>query len=217
MKEISKKSYIAVMCLSVVCLIVIVASVTYAYFSTQLEGEGRTFSLMAGKLDLNITENKINATGLVPIRDTSKDTLAQENEFTISRTDDSTMDACYSLYLVVDEIGVNLKNKWFKYELDYVNTDGSPDTISGTFEGELDNLQVEKREDGTTAVGKALLTNQELNDTTASRTYTLRVWLSYSDTEDQTSLLTGEPETRTFTAHLVASGASGSCNVESAS
>jgi len=209
MKETSNKKYIAVMGLSVFCLIAIVASVTYAYFTPRVVGDGQSVNVIAGKVKLQISETNITANNLVPIRDGNKDRLAQKNEFTISRTDDSNLNACYSLYLIIDKIGDNLKNKWFKYELDYVNTDGEDATLEGTFE-DFDSLTV--LEDGSVRIG--FLTNQELSDSVTSRTYTLRLWLSYSDTEDQSSILTGTSETREFSARVMAEGTSGKCAVQ---
>lgn len=206
MEEKSNKKYIAVMSLSVFCLIVIVVSVSYAYFTPRIVGEGKSVNAIAGKVKLQISESKINASNLLPIKDSSKSTKAQKNEFTISRTDESNLKACYSLYLVIDKIGDNLKNKWFKYELDYVNVDGQKSTLEGNFEN------IVPEEDGTLKI--AFLTNQEVNDVTTSRTYTLRLWLSYSDTEDQTFILLGDAESKTFNARILAEGVSGECKIE---
>lgn len=202
MKETSNKKYIAVMCLSVFCLVVIIASVTYAYFTPRIVGNGKDVNVAAGKVKLEISETKIEVTNLLPIRDGNKDRLAEKNEFTISRKSDSNLNACYSLYLVIDEIGDNLKNKWFKYEFDY----GSGNPIVGDF------ASITPEEDGTLKL--AFVTNQELSDDTVnSRNYTLRVWLSYSDTEDQSNILKGDAAARTFKAHILAEGVSGKCKV----
>lgn len=209
MKETSNKKYIAVMCLSIFCLVVIVLSATYAYFTPKIVGEGKTVNAIAGKVKLQISETKITANNLLPIRDGNKLTKAQKNVFTISRTDDSNLNACYSLYLIIDKIGDNLKNKWFKYELDYVNVDGQNATLEGNFEN------ITPEEDGTLKI--AFLTNQELSNGMTSREYTLRLWLSYSDTEDQTDILLGNDDSRTFNAHIKAEGVSGKCKVEQGS
>lgn len=205
MEKVSRKSIVAMMCVSVLCLIIVVFASTYAYFTPFIKGEGELINVMSGKIKLAISENKINASNLAPIKDSTKDTRAQKNQFVISRTNDSNLDACYSLYLIIDKIGDNLKNKWFKYELDYVDVNGANATLTGTFEN------VVPEEDGTLKIG--FLTNQEISSNVTSRTYTLRVWLSYSDTEDQTSILTGSADSRTFNAHVLAEGVSGKCKV----
>lgn len=201
MEKVSKKSIVAMMSLSVLCLIIVVFASTYAYFTPFIEGEGELINVISGKIKLAISENKISASNLAPILDSTKDTKAQKNEFTISRTDDSNLDACYSLYLVVDTIGTALRNNYFKYELDY-----GTNTVTGDFS----NLTY--AEDGTARIG--LLVNQSITDANPSNTYTLRLWLSYDPDEDQTSLLTGEASTRVFNAHILASGQNGKCEVQ---
>ena len=201
MEKGSRKTVVVMMCVSVLCLVIVVFASTYAYFTPFIEGEGDLINVISGKIKLNITENKINASNLAPILDSTKDTKAQKNEFTISRTDDSNLDACYSLYLVVDTIGSSLRNNYFKYELDY-----GVNTVTGDFS----NLNYE--EDGTAKIG--LLVNQEITDANPSNTYTLRLWLSYDPDNDQTSLLTGTAETRVFNAHILASGQNGKCEVQ---
>lgn len=207
MEKVSKKSIVATMVVSVLCLVIVVFASTYAYFTPFISGEGELINVISGKIKLSISENKITASNLAPIKDSTKDTRAQKNEFTISRTDDSNLDACYSLYLIIDNIGDSLKNKWFKYELDYVDVNGNDATLSGNFSS------ITPEEDGTLKI--AFLTNQEIGDSKTSRTYTLRLWLSYSETEDQTSILTGDAESRTFNAHVLASGQNGKCTVQS--
>lgn len=202
MKDSSNKKYIAVMVLSVFCLVVIVASVTYAYFVPKIVGEGHGVNNFAGKVKLSISESKITANNVLPIRDINKDNMAQKNEFIISRNEDSNLDACYSLFLVVDNIGENLKSKWFKYELEYLDG-GTNKTIEGNFEGIVPDSE------GNMKI--AFLTNQELNETITSRNYVLRLWLSYSDTEDQSSILMGDTNSRTFSGHIKAEGISGIC------
>lgn len=201
-EKINKKSYIALMIVSVLCLIVIVTSATYAYFRPKITGEGSPINVSTGKVKLNISESKIIANGLAPILDETKDSKAQKNTFTISRSNDSTLEACYSLTLEIDSIGVNLRNGFFKYEFEYDNGK----KITGDFSGLIYN------DEGKSSL--PLLINQSLNDDVTEKTYTLKLWLSYSPTEDQTSLLTGDASTRTFNAHIKASGYNGACKLD---
>lgn len=198
-KTNSNKSYVAVMVVSVLCLVVIIFSTTYAYFTPRITGDENPMTFMAGKVKLAISENKIIASNLAPILDSTKETKAQKNEFTISKTDDSNLGACYSLYLVVDEIGTNLRNQYFKYELVYGDK---------VLEGDFSNLTFSE-EDGTATI--PLLTNQVISDDNQSNSYTLRLWLSYDPDNDQTELLTGDVASRTFNAHIYANGVSGKC------
>lgn len=209
MEGYSKTRVYVMLGISVICLVFLVGSVTYAFFRPVIEGVGTPINISSGKVELEISESKITANNLMPIKDTSKDTKAQKNDFTISRSSDSSLDACYSLYLVVDSIGDALKNKWLKYELSYTDKDGNAQTIEGNFEN-FSSLTLDK--DGKANIG--LLVNQELSDTNTSNSYTLRLWLSYSDTDDQSSILTGDATSRTFSAHIYASGESGKCKTQ---
>lgn len=199
MKDNQSKKYIALMSVSVLCLIVIITAGTYAYFKPNIVGSGTTMQVGSGKVKLQISNAKVTPGPMIPIKDSTKSTKAHKNEFSLSRTSDSTMDACYQLSLEIENIGSNLINKFFKYELTY---DGSK-TITGNFSG------VTLDENGKASI--PLLYNQTLNASTTSHSYVLRVWLSYSDTEDQTSLLQGDTSTRSFTGHLKASGYNGAC------
>lgn len=203
-----KSRYYLMLGISVLCLVFLVGSATYAFFKPIVLGEGAPIDVISGKVKLQISESKITASNLTPIRDSSKDTKAQKNDFTISRTDESNLNACYTLYLVVDSIGEALKSKWLKYELSYIDSGGQAQTMEGNFEN-FASLTLDK--DGKANV--ALLQNQELSNENPSNSYTLRLWLSYSDTENQSSLLTGDANSRTFSAHIYASGESGKCKV----
>lgn len=198
-KTNSNKSYVVVMVVSVLCLVIIIFSTTYAYFTPRITGDENPMTFSAGKVKLSISENKITASNLAPILDSTKESKAQKNEFTISRTSDSNLGACYSLYLVVDEIGEKLKNQYFKYELLYGDE---------VLEGDFSNLTFNE-EDGTATI--PFLTNQIISDENLSNSYTLRLWLSYDPDNDQSDLLMGDLASRTFKAHIYANGISGKC------
>lgn len=215
MKEKKDKSYVVVMCISVACLLVIIASITYAYFRPRIVGEGANIRVTMGKADLDISETKITANNLVPILDSTKDTKAQKNIFTISPATGSTKEICYTLFLVVDELGEMLKtekySKYLKYELEYTDNTGVKQTL--TYDMSTYNIYVTNPDvDG--KVRLPLVQKQQLDDTDTSREYTLRIWLSFSDTEDQTELLTTTAENKTFKAHILASGGNGTCPTE---
>ena len=210
--KISRKSIIVTMSVSVVCLIAVIFAATYAYFRPQIVGEGKDINVVSGKIKLAISEEVITATNLAPILDSTKDTKAAKNTFTISRTEDSNLNACYSLNLVVKKIGSNLQNKYFKYELTY----GNGETIEGDFSDYSTRTPDENGE-----VTISLLTNQSITNTNESNTYTLRLWLSYDPDEDQTNLLYDPAtkqgttaESRSFEAYVQATGKSGSCEVQ---
>ena len=188
-----KNNYYLLMGISIFCLIVIVFTSSYAYFKTQVRGEGKGMDVIAGTIDLDITENSISTNNLLPISDSSKDTKAQIKDFTVKRTSNSDIDVCYNLYLVVDSISSNIKNsKYLKYEL----TDGS-NVVSGN----LSKLGYNSDGKGYILLAK----NKYLSKSdTIGNTYKLKIWLSYDKSANQNDLLNSN-----ITAHIYASGNNG--------
>ena len=188
-----KNNYYVLMGISIFCLIVIVFTSSYAYFKTQVRGEGKGMDVIAGTIDLDITENSISTNNLLPISDSSKDTKAQIKDFTVKRTSNSDTDVCYNLYLVVDSISSNIKNsKYLKYEL----TDGS-NVVSGN----LSKLGYNSDGKGYILLAKNKYLSK--SDTTGN-TYKLKIWLSYDKSTNQNDLLNSN-----ITTHIYASGNNG--------
>ena len=188
-----KNNYYVLMGISIFCLIVIIFSSSYAYFKTQVRGEGKGMNVIAGTIDLDITENSISTNNLLPISDSSKDTKAQIKDFTVKRTSNSDLDVCYNLYLVVDSISSNIKNsKYLKYEL----TDGS-NVVSGN----LSKLGYNSDGKGYILLAKNKYLSK--SDTTGN-TYKLKIWLSYDKSANQNDLLNSN-----ITTHIYASGNNG--------
>ena len=188
-----KNNYYLLMGISIFCLIVIVFASSYAYFKTQVRGEGKGMNVILGTIDLDITENSISTNNLLPISDSSKDTKAQIKDFTVKRTSNSNTDVCYNLYLVVDSISSNIKNsKYLKYEL----TDGS-NVVSGN----LSKLGYNSDGKGYILLAK----NKYLSKSdTIGNTYKLKIWLSYDKSTNQNDLLNSN-----ITTHIYASGNNG--------
>ena len=188
-----KNNYYVLMGISIFCLIVIVFTSSYAYFKTQVRGEGKGMNVIVGTIDLDITENSISTNNLLPISDSSKDTKAQIKDFTVKRTSNSDLDVCYNLYLVVDSISSNIKNsKYLKYEL----TDGS-NVVSGN----LSKLGYNSDGKGYILLAKNKYLSK--SDTTGN-TYKLKIWLSYDKSTNQNDLLNSN-----ITTHIYASGNNG--------
>ena len=193
MKEFKDKNYKLIMGISVMCLVLIIFASSYAYFKTKIINNTNPFSVKVGKVDLLIDTNQITIENAAPILDEDKNEKAVTKTFTIKRTSDSNLDICYNLYLVIDQITDNIKNsKYLKYEL--------TDKKSGEVISK--NLSTAAYSEGKSTI---LLKNQYLNDSdTTGVEYELKVWLSYDEVEDQTSLLGGS-----LTAHLYVSGMQG--------
>ena len=193
MKEFKDKNYKLIMGISVMCLVLIIFASSYAYFKTKIVNNTNPFSVKVGKVDLLIDTNQITIENAAPILDEDKNEKAVTKTFTIKRTSDSNLDICYNLYLVIDQITDNIKNsKYLKYEL--------TDKKSGEVISK--NLSTAAYSEGKSTI---LLKNQYLSDSdTSGVEYELKVWLSYDEVEDQTSLLGGS-----LTAHLYVSGMQG--------
>ena len=192
MKDKYPKNYLLLMAVSVFCLIAIVFSSSYAYFKARIVNNTNPFELIGGTIKLQLNENSISGDKLLPILDSQKDTNAQIKNFTVKRTDDSNIDVCYNVYLVIESISDNIKNsKYMKYEL----TNGSSTTTG--------NFSTAAYQDGKAII--LLAQNKYLSKTnTTGDAYSLKVWLSYDGSVDQTSLLGGN-----FSAHIYAQGNSG--------
>ena len=192
MKDKYPKNYLLLMAVSVFCLIAIVFSSSYAYFKARIVNNTNPFELIGGTIKLQLNENSISGDKLLPILDSQKDTNAQIKNFTVKRTDDSNVDVCYNVYLVIESISDNIKNsKYMKYEL----TNGSSTTTG--------NFSTAAYQDGKAII--LLAQNKYLSKTnTTGDAYSLKVWLSYDGSVDQTSLLGGN-----FSAHIYAQGNSG--------
>ncbi|MCI6349693.1 MAG: hypothetical protein MR779_02170 [Tenericutes bacterium] len=193
MKEFKDKNYKLIMGISVTCLVLIIFASSYAYFKTKIINNTNPFSVKVGKVDLLVDTNQITIENAAPILDVEKNEKAVTKTFTIKRTSDSNLDICYNLYLVIDQITDNIKNsKYLKYEL--------TDKKSGEVISK--NLSTATYSEGKSTI---LLKNQYLSDSdTTGVEYELKVWLSYDEVEDQTSLLGGS-----LTAHLYVSGMQG--------
>ena len=192
MKDKYPKNYLLLMAVSVFCLIAIVFSSSYAYFKARIVNNTNPFELIGGTIKLQLNENSISGDKLLPILDSQKDTSSQIKNFTVKRTSDSNVDVCYNVYLVIESISDNIKNsKYMKYEL----TNGSSTTTG--------NFSTAAYQDGKAII--LLAQNKYLSDTnTTGDAYSLKVWLSYDGSVDQTSLLGGN-----FSAHIYAQGNSG--------
>ena len=192
MKDKYPKNYLLLMAVSVFCLIAIVFSSSYAYFKARIVNNTNPFELIGGTIKLQLNENSISGEKLLPILDSQKDTNAQIKNFTVKRSDDSNIDVCYNVYLVIESISDNIKNsKYMKYEL----TNGSSTTTG--------NFSTAAYQDGKAII--LLAQNKYLSKTnTTGDAYTLKIWLSYDGSVDQNSLLGGN-----FSAHIYAQGNSG--------
>ena len=177
----------------------VLMSLSYAFFTGGIKGENSNSAIMSGNLDLRVSDSTMNITSLEPIYDDMANNFAYSHTFSIERGDNATLNGCYNVFLVIDKIGVNLRNKYLKYRI----TEGN-NTVDGTFDSSnityVDDAGVIK-----------VFSNHELSSSSSLHSYNLKIWISYSDTEDQSFMLTGTDEDRTIKAHIEANGFVGSC------
>ncbi len=196
----ANKSYIIAIVIGILCLGLIIFAASYSYFSNQITGTPGKINVKTADGVIDISEERINIDEIAPILDSAKGEKAFQNNFNVFLVEGVKTSVCYSLELVVDKIGSNLLNKWFKYELVY----GDNEVIEGTFDGKTVG------EDGKIVI--PLIDNQGLSEG-GNNSYTLRLWLSYDENDIlQTPILQGDEESRTFEGHLHATGVYGACN-----
>lgn len=192
----NKTSLIIMSVTGILIIICGVIGATYAWFSTQVEGTGELIKVTAGVLEVAFTETTtINVSKVEPIYDTSKDTKAYKNVFSIYHDDTSNLDACYKIELVVDSLQDKFKTSYLKWEL--YSTDTSSALVAGDFSGFTTG--------GTYTIKENIsLANADKHN------YEFRVWFSYSDTDDQTSFLQNNSD-NAMTAHLRVTSTNGLC------
>lgn len=269
------RNYIIVLSLCVLCLIVIVFSVAYAYFAPRVEGVGKDWNLGAGIARLKISGDKIEVTNALPIYEEDKDRKAFKQEIAITLSDDSTLDSCFQIDLDINNIGSNLRNKYFKYEFYREGEDipiksgsfgdesiiyeektinvGTEDTpilknvttasivlLTNEYISIIENNNVEDNIEEEDSLEETIDPNEDIevetpleetegknpdetqnesNEETPKtekevKKYILKIWLTYDRVEDQTSILTGAPETREFSATIHAHGVTGKCKID---
>ncbi len=205
MDKKTQRSYVILLSVSVLCLIVIVTAGTFAFFNPIIKGEGKDMNIGVGKAALEIDKGTFTANNLYPITADSKNTKAISHTFTVKKTEDTTLKSgiCYDLLLVIESIGDKLKSTDFKYEL----VKGS-EVKSGDFQTLLNGVQLNEEQQYVVSLKDKIQLGE------SGDTYTLKVWLQYEDGKDQSEILKGDASTRTFTAHVKASGQTGTCKTE---
>lgn len=193
----SNKKMSAIWAVLIIGMIAIVFAVTYSYFSGKVKNNGGGLDVNSGEIGVSISKPEITLTNLSPEYDTEIATSSKvyKNTFTVTRDSKTKGDICYNLGLVVDNLGTNLAQmaNYIRFQVD----DGELNVG-----GDLVNTEE-----------KTIFENQLLTAEDTTKSYNVKVWLSYNDSMDQTAMLeSGSEEDRQLKMHLVVRGASGSCN-----
>ena len=188
-----KKPYLSII---ILILLIVSLGVTLAYFTPRIIGNGADIDVTSGSFDLELSNSNLNpVTVFRPIYDSSVATspYAYNNTFTVKRTASSTLPVCYKVYLVIDDINSSLRSEWFKYKVN----DGTTDVI-GNFSGSSTKI--------------TLYENQYFAaDDFSTDSYDISMWISYSDSVDQSDILLAGSSDKTITAHFQVDALSGAC------
>ena len=152
--------------LIILVLILSVLSVSFAYFGANIikNGDNKT-DINTGSLKLKISDDSVNIDDLLPVYDSNYRT-SYKKEFTI--TNEENLNACSKIYLKLNSIDEELKSKYLKYILIKDNEE-----VYGDFNSTSDKL----------------LLKGEYIESNDSNNYTLYIWISYDENENQINML----------------------------
>lgn len=153
----------------------VIIGTTYAYFTAQITNQATIKSGTASTLKIKYVDtNILNIVNAKPIYDSQKETKASIKEFSVKNDGSigSNLNSTYKVYLNISEISSSLKSDYFKYTLEKNNSA----IETGTFK----NFNIGDNE------LTSQIQNLNINDTDI---YKLRIWISYSETVDQTDML----------------------------
>lgn len=179
----SDKRNIIISIVFVVCLLLIGISATYAFFSRKVikNGEDSKTNVQTGVLNVDFLTNEyINNSKAELIEDSEIFTKADKSEFTVKESEESTADNVrYNLYLDIENISDEFKSEYVKWAL-YNESNPTSESVAlshGNFKdiGDLTKIKLNQ-------------TNIELLEN-ETHSYTLYLWLSYSETDNQNELL----------------------------
>ena len=166
-----KKKYLILM---VITLLVSVGTLTYAYFEGTILSDlvnGTTVS--TGNIDVEISDNVVNADNVIPIYNGSVNYEDATFKKTFTVTNSGTLNTCTDLYLKVNTIDEALISTDFRY---MVINDDTGTTIEGNF--------------STASSGNDLkLGSLYFFEGETTKKYTMYIWIEYQENKDQMSML----------------------------
>ena len=166
-----KKKYLILM---VITLLVSVVTLTYAYFEGTILNDlinGTTVS--TGNIDVEISDNVVNADNVIPIYNGSVNYEDATFKKTFTVTNSGTLNTCTDLYLKVNTIDEALISTDFRY---MVINDDTGTTIEGNF--------------STASSGNDLkLGSLYFFEGETTKKYTMYIWIEYQENKDQMSML----------------------------
>jgi hypothetical protein len=198
-----KKSGIAKISILVVSLIVIAFSVTYAFYTTVIEGSENVenTSISAAKFELTSNLDSVSSINNGSVRLINADdikTQAEKVKFTVTNSSNSTVNAKYNIYLTNITLSKNLYSKYFKWELIKMNGDEEVSIANGDFSNATEKTEeatddtVEVAYNAKTKVEDIKLTTTELEiEPNTTDTLIFRIWLENDPEVNQINLTEG--------------------------
>lgn len=193
----SNKRQITKVLILVVALMVIAFSGTYAYFTNNFVGKPTTTTAISGVFDV---ESSLETTStiqnrrmvLIHVNDTQdqREELADKLTFTVTSTENSTVDGEFNLFLKDIKLSKNLYSKYLKWEL----LKGNEIINSGDFANvERVDTPVEDEEDKAVTDVKIFQLNKETLSLPKNTTqnFTFRMYLLDDPTRNQIELTNG--------------------------
>ena len=173
------------MVIAFLALFVVVCSISgisFAYFSASVEGEGKEVTVTSGMIEITYAESDIVKPTLAePIYDSLRESYAYSKVFQVAHSENSGTHSYYKIELKISTLPSKFANcKYVKYEL--INADTGSSYGVRTFES-------------VSGTGSVILANNINLPLDNVHNYMFRIWLSYDDDVDQSSLLTGNSST----------------------
>ena len=164
-----KKKYLV---LTVLILLSVVVTTSFAYFGAQIVGGSvGTSSIVSGELSLELSDSSVNATNLEPIYEQYYQLQAYKKEFSVTNSN-TGLNSCTQIYLDLNVFPIELKNEYFKWKI--VTSDNRE------AEGNFINASIEE---------DFLLLDNSYFTQGQSKTFTLYIYVAYDEAEEQISIL----------------------------
>ena len=166
-----KKKYLI---LIVITLLVSVGTLTYAYFEGTILNDliNRTM-VSTGNIDVQISDNVVNADNVKPIYNGSVNYEDATFKKTFTVTNSGTLNTCTELYLKVNTIDEALISTDFRY---MVINDDTGTTIEGNFSTASSGNDLK--------LGSLYFFEGEI-----TKKYTMYIWIEYQENKEQISML----------------------------
>lgn len=214
-----KKKGFAKIMLLVVSLIVVGVSGTYAYYTNTMTGGPSETKVKSGVFKVTSSlesANAINNTKMRLIDSTEKEVKAEKVTFTVTSTNESTVNGKYFIYLRDVTLSKNLYTNYLKWELVQNDTIIAEGNFQDAAAYRTDTPNANEQDNVLTSLSDIKLTTDAL-DLTKNTTDTLifRMWLENDKDVNQIALTNGSFAGRLYLEAYPVSEVTGDINPQS--